>query len=148
MRVVRALKKSEVQKMERSCPNCKIKMNGHEFHHVTVEACKGCELIWFDAEDLWLLLRGDPKAITELSADLRECGATTPHCENAMCPDCKVRLELRRYMYDSPIPMLVCPVCGGFGTKKSDLQRMQRWLDVGHIESKIRHAGFLVVDIR
>lgn len=134
--------------MERNCPNCKIKMIGHEFHHVTVETCRGCELIWFDAEDLRLLLRGDPKAITELSADLRECGETTPCCENATCPDCGVRLEHRKYMYDSPIPMLVCPDCGGFCTKKSDLPRMQRWLDVGHTESTIRHAGFHVVDVR
>ncbi len=134
--------------MDRICPNCRTAMNGHDFHHVTVETCPTCELIWFDVEDLTLLLRGDPKAVTALSADLRECGDTTPCCEKEVCPDCGVLLEHRRYMYDSPIPMHVCPECGGFCAKKSDLLLMQQWLDVGHTESEIRHAGFHVVDIR
>lgn len=134
--------------MERNCPNCKLTMNSHEFHHVTVETCRECELIWFDADDLRLLLRGDPKAIIELSSELRECGDCAPSCPEMHCPDCGVLLEQARYMYDSPIVMCVCPKCEGFATKRSDLPRMQRWLDDGHVESPVRHAGFHVVDVR
>lgn len=131
--------------MARDCPNCSTQMVSHEFHHVTVETCEKCALIWFDVEDLMLLLRGDPKAIVELAADLQESGENAPACLEPICPDCAVRLDLTHYMYDSPIEMHVCPKCEGFFTKISNLVRMQMWLDQGHVESDIRHAGFPVV---
>lgn len=131
--------------MARNCPNCKTPMARHDFRHVTVEACRTCELVWFDVDDLKLLLRGDPKAITELSSDLRECGKAPPACAEPLCPDCGLALERSKYMYDSPIVMHVCPRCEGFFTKKSDLTAMQLWLDRNHVESSVRHAGFHIV---
>lgn len=108
------------------CPACFNALVSTQVGAVTVDVCRGCGGIWFDAFELQ---RVDEEHETAgewlLQTDREKRVQVDPHRKRD-CPRCDgVKLKRRFYSPRRQVEIDECPGCGGF------------WLDAGELE-KIR----------
>ncbi|MFI5386427.1 MAG: zf-TFIIB domain-containing protein [Fimbriimonadales bacterium] len=131
--------------MARNCPSCSALMRIESIHGVELDVCTKCAGIWFDSDDLRVLLARDPLALTEIDE-------VVPHIEHGagahsalLCPQCGLRLEDYHYMYNSPVILQTCSNCGGFWVEEDELGKMQQWLEWSHQPVMKSEMGAYVV---
>lgn len=119
--------------MSRICPNCSSIMKIERFHGEELDVCPNCAGIWFDADELRRLLAIEPRALEELDR------VVMPHIKHGpigpsplMCLNCGLRLEQYHYMYNSPVLLHTCSICGGLWVEEPELLKMQQWRDFVH----------------
>jgi len=114
--------------MARQCPNCSSTMSPETAHGAQIDVCPNCGGIWLDGEELRAILSSDIQTIDAIEASVRpEIGQHHAGRSNLLCPENGIALDEYRYLYNSPIPIHACPVCGGMFIHAEQLPLMQQW---------------------
>jgi Zn-finger nucleic acid-binding protein len=102
-------------------------------HGVLLDVCPNCGGIWLNGDELKGVLASDPNTIAGIEATVH------PHVEQRrlgpsrlFCPDNNVPLDEYHYMYNSPVLIHSCTVCGGMFIHADELPLMQQWFEKSH----------------
>jgi Zn-finger nucleic acid-binding protein len=100
-------------------------MQSELYSGITLDVCPACEGIWFDPDELRILLKQGVRSLD----GLEKRAPTVEHRPGGrgklLCPDDRVLLEEYHYMYSSPAVLETCPTCGGFFVAQSELAKIQ-----------------------
>jgi Zn-finger nucleic acid-binding protein len=108
------------------CPACFNALSAIQVGAVTVDLCRGCGGIWFDAFELQRVDEEHETAGEWLLQTEREQRVQVDTQRKRDCPRCDgVKLKRRYYSPRRRVEIDECPGCGGY------------WLDAGELE-KIR----------
>ncbi len=113
------------------CPVCKVPMYAAEYEQIELDLCAGCEGVWFDADELELLLGdGDPVALADAEVEEDDRG----------CPRCRKNMQKANIGPDTGVVIDVCPEGCGLWFDKGELPALCRDLEASgwRLEPAIR----------
>jgi len=111
------------------CPDCRMEMEAQRYYGVTVNVCPACAGVWFDENELRMLMQIDPLIL--LSIDdraLPDVQYTPEETVNRRCPRCALLLHPYRYLYDSPVELDSCDRCHGIWVENGELHKIHELL--------------------
>jgi uncharacterized protein len=121
------------------CPACFNPLTPVQVGAVTVDVCRECGGIWFDAFELhrvdeehetageWLLQIGRKQLIQVDTQRKRDC----PRCE-------AVKLKRRYYSPRRQVEIDECPGCGGYWLDAGELEKIRQETETARHESAAR----------
>ena len=100
-------------------------MNIEHIGGIELAVCPSCGGVWFDADQLRILLSREPDALAELATtDVPAIEQRREGLSQLCCPHDGTTLQEHHYLYDSPAILHSCPACGGFWVSENDMTAM------------------------
>jgi len=102
------------------CPVCRVSMYAAEYEQIEIDLCAGCEGVWFDADELELLL-GQPAELQPSNVDLQE--------DDRTCPRCRKPMNKANIGPEKSVVIDVCPAGCGMWFDRGEAQDLCRNLE-------------------
>lgn len=116
-----------------NCPRCKNELRPVSVKNVTIDVCDSCEGVWFDADELSVIIESSYEEINKssVSKSLIADKNTAPgsNISEISCPRCNISMQNYTYSYDSSVKLDRCPSCYGI------------WVDDGEIKGIIDYIN-------
>lgn len=116
------------------CPACKVAMYVAEHHQIELDLCASCEGVWFDADELELLLGGDDACRLE-GAEVEE--------DDLRCPRCRKTMQKANIGPEGGVVIDVCPEGCGLWFEKGEVPALCRDLEASGWRLDPAVRGFL-----
>lgn len=104
------------------CPACRVSMYAAEHDHIELDLCASCEGVWFDADELELLL-GSADACRLEGAEVEE--------DVLRCPRCRKTMQKANIGPQRRVVIDVCPAGCGLWFEKGEIPELCRDLEAG-----------------
>jgi Zn-finger nucleic acid-binding protein len=112
------------------CPACKNPMIAVEYNRIELDYCTHCHGVWFDADELELMLGSMGLADHDLSLDsiLHAPEARTAE-EKRKCPICNQKMKKRALGHETEVLIDACPKGDGL------------WFDGGEVNHLLKQVA-------
>lgn len=116
-----------------NCPRCKNELKSVLVKDVTLDVCDSCEGIWFDNDELSLIIKSTNEEISNSSISKSlVAGKNIPSDGTASeisCPKCELPMQWYSYCCDSGIKLDKCHSCNGIWVDDGELKGIIDYLD-------------------
>jgi Zn-finger nucleic acid-binding protein len=109
------------------CPVCKIDMIDVEYNRIELDYCNTCRGVWFDADELELLIESMGLEESGMSVDkVADLNDTEKAEKRRKCPICRLKMDKAHIGQEPRILIDVCPRADGL------------WFDGGEVGQLIK----------
>jgi Zn-finger nucleic acid-binding protein len=99
----------------KKCPSCNEKFFVVHLNNVEIDCCKKCESLWFDPEELKLVMN----AADDITNEFSHAGKS-----KYKCPVCQARLRKRSFLFPHKLVVDICPEGHGLFLEKGELEQI------------------------